>query len=71
MKVSGLDVHKDSIFCGIYNGKDQSEVKEYTTLTTDIKAMGLYLKAEGVKKIAMESTGMYWIPIWNILEDMV
>ncbi|MBE9490644.1 MAG: IS110 family transposase [Bacteroidetes bacterium] len=70
MKVSGLDVHKDSIFCGIYNGKKQSEVKEFTTLTTDIKAMGLYLKAEGVKKIAMESTGMYWIPIWNILENM-
>ncbi len=70
MKVSGLDVHKDSIFCGIYNGTKQSEVKEFTTLTPDIKALGEYLKAEGVKRVAMESTGTYWIPIWNILENM-
>ncbi len=28
------------------------------------------LKKEGVKKIAIESTSIYWIPIWNILEDM-
>jgi transposase len=32
--------------------------------------MGLYLQEEGVKKIAMESTGIYWIPVWNILEEM-
>jgi transposase len=32
--------------------------------------MGMHLKSEGIKKIAMESTGIYWIPIWNILEEM-
>lgn len=70
MKVSGLDVHKDSVFCGIYDGKKQQEVKEYQTLTSSIKAMGEYLKSEEVKQIAMESTGTYWIPVWNILEEM-
>jgi transposase len=70
MKVSGLDIHKDTIFCGIYNGKKQSEVKEFTTLTPDIVLLGTYLQSEGVKKVAMESTGIYWIPIWNILESM-
>lgn len=69
-RVCGLDVHKDTIFCAIYNGKKQSEVKEFATFTPTIKEMGDYLKKEGVKQIAMESTGIYWIPIWNVLEDM-
>ena len=70
MKVSGLDIHKDTIFCGIYDGKVQSDVKEFTTLTPDINSLGEYLQEQGVKKVAMESTGIYWIPIWNILEAM-
>lgn len=70
MKTSGLDVHKDSIFCGIYDGKKHSDIKEFSTLTASIKELGFHLKAEGVKKVAMESTGIYWIPVWNILEDM-
>jgi transposase len=69
MKVSGLDVHKDSIFCATYDGKQSSEVKEFGTFTEQIKAMAFELHREGVKKVAMESTGIYWIPIWNILEE--
>jgi transposase len=69
-KTSGLDVHKDTVFCGVYNGNTHNEVKEYPTLTNSIKSMGEYLKSEGVERIAIESTGIYWIPVWNILEDM-
>ncbi len=69
-KTCGLDVHKDSVFCGIYNGKQHSEVKTFTTTTISIRAMGDMLKARGVKQIAIESTGIYWIPVWNILEQM-
>ncbi len=70
MKVSGLDVHKDTIFCAIYNGKTPGEVKEFLTLTACIREMGSYLQEAGVEKIAMESTGIYWVPVWNILEEM-
>ena len=70
MKVSGLDVHKDTIFCAIYNGKTPGEVKEFSTVTACIREMGSYLQDTGVEKIAMESTGIYWIPVWNILEEM-
>ena len=70
MKVSGLDVHKDTIFCSVYDGKKYGEVKEYLTFSQTIRQMGQYLREEKVKKIAMESTGIYWIPVWNILEDM-
>ncbi len=70
MKVSGLDVHKDTIFCGIYDGKKQSNVLEFPTFTEDIRNMGIMLQNEGIKKVSMESTSIYWIPIWNILEEM-
>ncbi|MDF1575240.1 MAG: IS110 family transposase [Bacteroidales bacterium] len=70
MKVSGLDVHKDTIFCAVYDGKKYGEVREYLTFTEPIQTMGNYLHSEGVKRIAIESTGIYWIPVWNILEKM-
>lgn len=70
MIVSGLDVHKDTIFCAVHNGKSPGHVKEFLTLTVSIREMGAYLHKLGVEKIAMESTGIYWIPVWNILETM-
>ena len=70
MKVSGLDVHKDTVFCAIYDGKKYGEVQEYLTFSETIQEMGNTLQKAGVKQIALESTGIYWIPIWNILEDM-
>jgi transposase len=70
MKTSGLDVHKDSIFCAIYDGKSYSAVKEFSTTTVSIRELGYYLESEGVKKVAMESTSTYWVPIWDILWEM-
>jgi transposase len=70
MKVSGLDVHKDTIFCGIYDGKKNIAVQEFTTFTENIREMGIMLQRKKIKRIAMESTSIYWIPVWNILEDM-
>jgi transposase len=67
MKISGLDVHKDSIFCAIYDGKSYSAVKEFSTTTVSIRAMCSYLQSERVKKVAMESTSTYWVPVWDIL----
>jgi transposase len=70
MKVSGLDVHKDSIFCAIDNGKEYSTVKEYSTTMPNIRQMGKYLRSEGVSKVAMESASTYWVPVWDILLEM-
>jgi transposase len=70
MKTSGLDVHKDTIFCAIYDGKIFGDVMEFDTFTSSIKRLGAYLQSENVKRVAMESTGIYWISVWNILEEM-
>ena len=70
MKTSGLDVHKDSIFCAIYDGESYSSVKEFSTTTVSIRELGSYLQSESVKKVAMESTSTYWVPVWDILWEM-
>ena len=70
MKTCGLDVHKDNVFCAIYNGKTYSEVKEYDTAPPKIRRMGEYLRVEGVRRVAMESTSTYRVPVWDILYEM-
>ncbi len=67
-KVCGLDVHKDSIFLCILDGNGQKILQEYSTLTPDIELMRTMMLSNKVSDVAMESTGIYWIPIWRILE---
>jgi hypothetical protein len=56
MKTSGLDVHKGSLFCAIYDEKSYSAVKEFTTTSVSIRELGAYLQPEKVQRVAMEST---------------
>ncbi|MGL5075916.1 MAG: IS110 family transposase, partial [Waterburya sp.] len=65
----GLDVHKDIIFAAIYKSGKSTEVREFSTLTIGIESLSQWLKEEGVDRVAMESTSIYWVPIWNILES--
>ncbi|MDI9564172.1 MAG: hypothetical protein QM301_08280, partial [Bacteroidota bacterium] len=57
-KTCGLDVHKDTIFCAVYNGEKYGKVTEFLTTTSSIYELGEALQAEGVMDIAMESTGI-------------
>ncbi|MDR2926745.1 MAG: hypothetical protein LBV41_00855 [Cytophagaceae bacterium] len=67
MKTSGLDVHKDTIFCASYDGKSYFSVKEFSTMTVSIRLLSEYWKSKKLEKVAMESTVTCWIPICNIL----
>lgn len=69
---SGLDVHKDSVEAcvrklGSSGGIDQ-QTRHWGTTTRDLMAMAEWLKSEGVTHVAMESTGVYWKPVFNVLE---
>ncbi len=69
--VCGLDVHSASIQACVRRmrgGRIQQEVRTFNTMTRDILALADWLAAEGVSHVAMESTGVYWKPIYNILE---
>jgi transposase len=69
----GIDVHKNMIKASIAKGPLDSPPKLYTrtfsTMTTDLLKFKDWLKANDVEAVAMESTGVYWKPIFNILED--
>jgi len=67
--VCGLDVHKDSVYAALYNGKDRTDVEVFGTFTSQIKELIRWLEQHDVKCVALESTGIYWVPIWNLLEE--
>jgi transposase len=69
---AGMDVHKDNVVVCVRHaveGKVESKVKTYGTTTQELLAMSDWLAKEGVTHIAMESTGVYWKPVWHILSD--
>jgi len=70
----GLDVHKERVTACIAYGslakaEEHFEVREFSTMTADLKELSAWMKEYGVETVAMESTGVYWKPIYNILED--
>lgn len=69
---AGLDVHKDSVYACVRHlsagGKLRQEVRCFGTNTRALLELFDWLAAEGVTHVAMESTGVYWKPIWNVLE---
>ena len=71
-RVAGLDVHQKFITVGVRcrldTGKLFAEVRTFGTMTRDLLALADYLEALGVTHVAMESTGVLWKPVWNILD---
>ena len=64
----GLDVHKKVITAALMTGAEKVVVKTFGTTTTELKTMVEWLKSAGCEQVAMESTGVYWKPVYNILE---
>ena len=71
----GLDVHKrEVVACLLTTGPDGTPakaVRAFGTMTPDILALADWLAGAGCTHVAMESTGVYWKPIWNLLEGQV
>ena len=63
----GLDIHKTSITASIITPEGK-ETRTFGTMTADILELAQWLKTKGITHVAMESTGVYWKPIYNLLE---
>jgi len=67
----GLDVHKKSISACVLireNGKQEKLQKRFNTFTKDLEALADWLEEHGVTHVAMQATGVYWKPVWSVLE---
>lgn len=69
----GLDVHRDTVVACLLKGnlgsKPEKEIRTYSTLLPDLEQLKLWLEEEQCRHIAMESTGVYWQPVYTTLES--
>jgi transposase len=65
----GIDVHQNLIVASIRKSNDEVETREFTAYTSSLISLRDWCKQEGVTHVAMESTGVYWKPVFNILEE--
>lgn len=65
---AGIDVGSRSHFVAVPEGTDEKPVQEFSTFTDDLERLAKWLRSCGVTAVAMESTGIYWIPVFEILE---
>ena len=65
----GLDVHKGAVVACIMGAGMRKEIRTYTSMTNDLLRLKGWLQEAGITHVAMESTGVYWKPVFNILED--
>ncbi len=69
----GLDVHKKTVVACVRTPSGRrrhSEVRTFGTTTDDLRTLAAWLQQEGCTHAAMESTGVYWKPVFNILEEV-
>ena len=70
---AALDVHKAQVTACVrvpgQGGRRCSEVREFSTMVGGLLVLRDWLKAHGVTQVAMEATGVYWKPVWAVLED--
>ena len=65
---AGIDIGAREIYVAVPANRDQ-RVRRYDTFTGDLREMAEWLKQCGVTTVAMESTGVYWIPVYDMLEE--
>jgi transposase len=65
----GIDVHQSLIVASIRKNSTDVETREFDAYTSSLISLREWCKSEGVTHVAMESTGVYWKPVFNVLEE--
>jgi transposase len=66
---AGIDVGATEIYVAVAADRDPKPVRCFATFTDDLRAMGRWLQQCGITTVAMEATGVYWIPVYEVLEE--
>jgi transposase len=69
LNAAAIDIGSTSHFVAVPEGRDTVSVREFATFTADLHALADWLAACGVDTVVMESTGVYWIPLFELLEQ--
>ena len=65
---AGIDIGSEEHYVAVPEGRDPQPVRRFKCYTSDLQRMAEWLKSCGIKTVAMESTGVYWIPAYEVLE---
>jgi transposase len=69
LNAAGIDIGTEEIFVAVPKGRDEESVRSFPTFTADLHRIANWLEACEIETVAMESTGVYWIPLYEILEE--
>ena len=69
LHAAGVDVGSSEHYVAVPQDRDTEPVRRFEAFTADLYRLADWLEECGVKTVAMESTGVYWIPLYQILED--
>jgi len=65
---AGIDVGSKSHFVAVPADRDSQPVREFGSWTADLKRLSAWLKSRGIRTVAMQATGVYWIALQEVLE---
>lgn len=65
---AGIDIGAEEVWAAVPPDRDEESVQVFPTFTADLHRLAEWLKACGIETVAMEATGVYWIPLFEILE---
>ncbi len=69
LNAAGIDIGGEEVYVAVPKGRDEESVRSFLTFTVDLHQLADWLAACGIETVAMESTGVYWIPLYEILES--
>lgn len=69
LNAAGIDIGAEELYVAVPKGRDDESVRSFLTFTADIQQLADWLTVCDIETVAMESTGVYWIPIYEILES--
>ena len=68
-EAAGIDVGNEAHYVAVRRDRDSDPVQRFECFTADLYRLAEWLRSCGVKTVAMQSTGVYWIPLYDVLEE--
>ena len=66
---AGIDIGATEIYVAVPSDRDSQPVRRFSTFTDDLISLAEWLRACAIDSVAMESTNVYWVPLFQLLED--